>query len=330
MNLFDSKKKLGIAGVVMGLVAATLAYFGNPANMAICIACFVRDTAGALGLHSAEPVQYARPEIIGIVLGAFIISIATKEYRATAGSSTIVRFVLGMILVIGALVFLGCPLRMVIRMSAGDLNAWVALIGFALGVATGVFALKKGFSLGRAHVTNKVSGSVLPLLMIGVLVLALGTNLLKSSTAGPGSMHAPIIISLIGGLLFGAFAQKSRMCFAVLAFNTPGVIAHSQHLWSILGMYAVGFAAVLAGGCPLRQLVLAGQGSSDAGVTVIGMFAGGALAHNLGLAASGTALNAETGEIVAGAVPPAGKIAAIICIIVCFVIAFTNKRSEAK
>lgn len=46
--------------------------------------------------------------------------------------------------------------------------------------------------------------------------------------------------------------------------------------------------------------------------------------------ASGTALNAETGEIVAGAVPPAGKIAAIICIIVCFVIAFTNKRSEAK
>ena len=179
-------------------------------------------------------------------------------------------------------------------------------------------------------------------------------------------MHAPIIISLIGGLLFGAFAQKSRMCFAgsirdiilmknfdlitiivgffavmlvynvvnryilFLSFNTPGVIAHSQHLWSILGMYAVGFAAVLAGGCPLRQLVLAGQGSSDAGVTVIGMFAGGALAHNFGLAASGTALNAETGEIVAGAVPPAGKIAAIICIIVCFVIAFTNKRSEAK
>ena len=212
---------------------------------------------------------------------------------------------------------------------------------------------------------KKIKTRYIVLGIVAVLVLALGTNLLKSSTAGPGSMHAPIIISLIGGLLFGAFAQKSRMCFAgsirdiilmknfdlitivvgffavmlvynvatghfVLAFNTPGVIAHSQHLWSILGMYAVGFAAVLAGGCPLRQLVLAGQGSSDAGVTVIGMFAGGALAHNLGLAASGTALNAETGEIVAGAVPPAGKIAAIICIIVCFVIAFTNKRSEAK
>ena len=47
-NLSDSKKKLALAGVVCGLVAAALAYFGNPANMAICIACFVRDTAGAL------------------------------------------------------------------------------------------------------------------------------------------------------------------------------------------------------------------------------------------------------------------------------------------
>ena len=56
--------------------------------------------------------------------------------------------------------------------------------------------------------------AVLPILMIGVLILALFTSLLKSSTAGPGSMHAPIIASLIGGLVFGAFAQKSRMCFA--------------------------------------------------------------------------------------------------------------------
>lgn len=365
MNLSDSKKKLALAGVICGLVAACLAALGNPANMAFCIACFIRDTAGALGLHQAEVVQYARPEIIGLVLGAFIISVATKEYRSTAGSSPMIRFILGMIIVIGSLVFLGCPLRMVIRMSAGDLNAWVALIGFILGVGTGVIALKKGFSLGRAHLVNKESGVVLPVLMLGILILALCTSLLKASEAGPGSMHAPIIASLIGGLIFGAFAQKSRMCFAgsirdiilmknfdlfsviaglfavmlvfnvatgrfVLGFNTPGIIAHSEHLWNILGMYTVGFAAVLAGGCPLRQLILAGQGSSDSAMTVIGMFVGAALCHNFGLAASGTALNAETQEVVAGAVPMNGKIACIICIIVCFIIAFTNKRDEAK
>lgn len=111
MNLSDSKKKLALAGVVCGIVAALLAYFGNPANMAFCIACFIRDTAGALGMHQAEAVQYARPEIIGLVLGSFLISVATKEYRSTAGSSPMIRFVLGMIIMIGALVFLGCPSR---------------------------------------------------------------------------------------------------------------------------------------------------------------------------------------------------------------------------
>lgn len=361
MNLSDSKKKLALAGVVCGIVAACLAYFGNPANMAFCIACFVRDTAGALGMHQAEVVQYARPEIIGLVIGAFIISVATKEYRSTAGSSPMIRFILGIVIMIGSLVFLGCPLRMIIRMSAGDMNAWVALIGFILGVSTGAFALKKGFSLGRAHETQKASGVVMPAIMAGILILALCTSLLKASVAGPGSMHAPIMISLIGGLIFGAFAQKSRMCFAgsirdivlmknfdlftviaglfvvmlifniatgrfVFGFNTPGIIAHSDHLWNILGMYAVGFAAVLAGGCPLRQLILAGQGSSDSAVTVLGLFFGAALCHNLGLAASGTAMNAETGKIVAGAVPTAGKVACILCIVVCFIIAFTNKR----
>ena len=95
-------------------------------------------------------------------------------------------------------------------------------------------------------------------------------------------------------------------------------------------MYAVGFAAVLAGGCPLRQLILAGQGSSDSTVTVLGMFFAAALCHNFGLASSGTAMNAETGELVAGAVTPNGKVACIICIIACFIIAFTNKREQAK
>lgn len=56
MNLSDSKKKLALAGVVCGIVAACLAALGNPANMAFCIACFIRDTAGAMGLHQAEVV----------------------------------------------------------------------------------------------------------------------------------------------------------------------------------------------------------------------------------------------------------------------------------
>jgi len=355
MNLSGSKKTLVLAGAVCGIVAAALAFFGNPANMAICVACFIRDTAGALGLHQAAAVQYARPEIIGMVLGAFLIAVATREYRSTAGSSPMTRFVLGMVIMVGSLVFLGCPLRMIIRMSAGDLNAYIALIGFIGGVATGAVMLKRGFSLGRAYETHKVNGAVLPIIMAAILILAAATALLASSAEGPGSMHAPIIVSLIGGLVFGVFAQKSRMCFAgsirdvVLmknfdllsviggifvvmlvyniatgnfSFSFSAPIAHSEHLWNILGMYAVGFAAVLAGGCPLRQLILAGQGSSDAAVTVLGLFAGAAMCHNFGLASAGATADS------AGGTTPAGRFACVAAIIICFIIAAVNRRKE--
>ena len=69
MTLCDSKKKLALAGAGCGVVAAVLAFLGNPANMAFCIACFVRDLAGSLGMQQAEVVQYARPEIMGLVRG---------------------------------------------------------------------------------------------------------------------------------------------------------------------------------------------------------------------------------------------------------------------
>ena len=51
-------------------------------------------------------------------------------------------------------------------------------------------------------------------------------------------------------------------------------------------MALVGLAATLLGGCPLRQLILSGEGDTDAGMTVLGLLAGAALAHNFGLASS--------------------------------------------
>ena len=76
-----------LTGVVVGIAALVLTAAGNPKNMGFCIACFERDIAGALGLHSASKVQYIRPEIIGIVLGSLLAALAAKEFRAKAGSS---------------------------------------------------------------------------------------------------------------------------------------------------------------------------------------------------------------------------------------------------
>lgn len=362
MKLFDKTWKLALSGVVIGLLVMLLAMSGNPANMAICVACFIRDAAGALKLHTAAPVQYFRPEIVGFVCGSFLISVATKEYRSTAGSAPMVRFLLGAVMMIGALVFLGCPLRMVLRMSAGDLNAYVALIGFAGGVATGSCFLKKGFSLGRAYETKSLSGAVLPVLLAALLVIGVATGAYAASTEGPGSKHAPLLLALMVALVIGALAQKSRMCFAgsirdvILMKNfdllsiiaalfvvmtiyniatgnfhlsfSGQPIAHSQHLWNILGMYVVGFAAVLAGGCPLRQLILAGQGSSDSAVTFLGMLLGAAFAHNFNLVGSAAKAATATDAAVPGGPAMPGKIAVIVCIVLLFVIAATNLRRK--
>lgn len=362
MKLFDKTWKLALSGVVIGLLVMLLAMSGNPANMAICVACFIRDAAGALKLHTAAPVQYFRPEIVGFVCGSFLISVATKEYRSTAGSAPMVRFLLGAVMMIGALVFLGCPLRMVLRMSAGDLNAYVSLIGFAGGVATGSCFLKKGFSLGRAYETKSLSGAVLPVLLAALLVIGVATGAYAASTEGPGSKHAPLLLALVVALVIGALAQKSRMCFAgsirdvILMKNfdllsiiaalfvvmtiyniatgnfhlsfSGQPIAHSQHLWNILGMYVVGFAAVLAGGCPLRQLILAGQGSSDSAVTFLGMLLGAAFAHNFNLVGSAAKAATATDAAVPGGPAMPGKIAVIVCIVLLFVIAATNLRRK--
>lgn len=362
MKLFDKTWKLALSGVVIGLLVMLLAMSGNPANMAICVACFIRDAAGALKLHTAAPVQYFRPEIVGFVCGSFLISMATKEYRSTAGSAPMVRFLLGAVMMIGALVFLGCPLRMVLRMSAGDLNAYVALIGFAGGVATGSCFLKKGFSLGRAYEAKSLSGAVLPVLLAALLVIGVATGAYVASAEGPGSKHAPLLLALVVALVIGALAQKSRMCFAgsirdvilmknfdllsiiaalfvvMTVYNiatgnfhlsfSGQPIAHSQHLWNILGMYVVGFAAVLAGGCPLRQLILAGQGSSDSAVTFLGMLLGAAFAHNFNLVGSAAKAATATDAAVPGGPAMPGKIAVIVCIVLLFVIAATNLRRK--
>lgn len=362
-TMMENKKTLLIAGILLGLLAAVLAWSGNPKNMAICVACFIRDSAGAMKFHTAAVVQYMRPEIAGFVCGSFLIALATKEYRSTAGSSPMIRFLLGAIMMIGSLAFLGCPLRMLLRMSAGDLNAYVGLVGFGAGVWTGTLALKKGFSLGRAYQASWAGGAVLPVLLAFLFVLSLTTSLFAFSEKGPGSMHAPALLALAVGLIFGVVAQRSRTCFAgslrdvflmknfdlltviggffavMLVYNlaTGGFklsfdgqpIAHADHLWNFLGLYAVGFAAVLAGGCPLRQLILAGQGSSDSAVTFLGLLVGAAFCHNFGLAASAAAAATETTEAVAGGLSMAGKAAVMGSIAILFIIAFL-KKSEAK
>lgn len=337
-SFFESKTGIIVSGGIIGIIAVLLVKLGNPKNMGFCIACFERDIAGALGLHRAEIVQYIRPEIIGLILGAFISAVAGKEFQSRGGSSPITRFFLGIAVMIGALMFLGCPLRMVLRIAGGDLNAIVGLVGFAAGILIGIFFLNKGFSLSRNYKTTKSDGYVMPVFAIGLLALLIAAPaFIFFSKEGPGSMHAPLAAALVAGLVVGALAQKTRLCMvggmrdfilfkqsylligfiSIIVFAAVGNIAtgafklgfagqpvaHTDGLWNFLGMTLVGWASVLLGGCPLRQLILSGEGNSDSSVTVAGMIVGAALCHNFALASS------------AKGTTPNGHVAVIICFI---------------
>jgi hypothetical protein len=220
-NFFASRTGVIVVGGLIGVFAALLQYWGNPGNMGICVACFERDIAGAVGLHRATVVQYMRPEIIGFVLGALAASLAVGEFKPRLGSAPIARFILGVFAMIGALVFLGCPWRALLRLAGGDGNALFGLAGLVAGVWIGTLFFKKGFNLGRTQKTYASAGILLPLVMAFFLFLMLlypqiqgepKSGVLFYSLKGPGAMHAPLIISILVGLGVGIVAQRSRFC----------------------------------------------------------------------------------------------------------------------
>ena len=366
-RFFASRWGIILAGGLIGVLGPLLQKLGNPPNMGICVACFERDIAGALGLHRASVVQYIRPEIIGFVLGSTIAALIFREFKARSGSAPIVRFILGAFAMIGALAFLGCPWRANFRLAGGDLTAIPALFGLITGIGMGVWFLRKGYNLGRSHKTYTAVGWIMPVLMIGLLLLGIFQPVFSeggpifSSEKGPGSLHAPLLISLGIGLLIGFLAQRTRFCtmgavrdvilmrdfhllsgllaLLVMAFLTnlvlgqfnPGYtaqpIAHSNLLWNILGMVLAGLAYALAGGCPGRQLFLSGEGDGDSGVFVLGMITGAAFAHNFNLAAKTDAV--VDGVLKVGGLSTAGMVAVILGILVCIVIGFTMREKTA-
>jgi len=194
-NIFATKWGIIGVGAFIGIFAPLLQKLGNPGNMGICVACFERDIAGAVGIHRAGVVQYMRPEIIGFVIGALIAAYLFKEFRPRSGSAPIVRFVLGAFAMIGALVFLGCPWRALLRLAGGDLNAVVGLFGLVFGIWIGTLFLKGGYNLGRSAKTYTSVGWLMPLIMLGFLALMLAfpqvpaaakNGILFYSLKGPG------------------------------------------------------------------------------------------------------------------------------------------------
>jgi YedE family putative selenium metabolism protein len=261
---------------------------------------------------------------------------------------------------VGALIFLGCPWRALLRLAGGDWNAVAGLLGLIVGIQAASRLNLRGFTLGASRPANAVLGLGFVLIVAALLVIRLAypplageprNDLLFYSLQGPGSLHAPLWASLINALVIGFVGQRSRFCsvgavqdvalfksfhlmFGVLAFVAgalianlafgqfhPGFegqpVAHRLQFWNFLGLAVVGFGSALGGGCPGRQLFLAGEGDGDAAVFVLGLLAGLAMAHNWSLASSPAGLGAH------------GVAAGVISVVVILAIGLAGLRRPA-
>ena len=315
------------SGLLLGVLGVMLSLWGNPENSGICVSCFVENSAGALGLHDNQRLQYLRPELIGFVLGSLLSALIFRDFRSRGGSAPLSRFFLGIFMIFGCAVFIGCPIKLMLRLAAGDMTAVAGVIGLVAGVWGGLKGLAHGVEFVPQTQNRANGGLLVPGLFVMLLLFFLvRPGFLLFSSQGGGAQFAPWPLALLAGVSLGALAQRSRFCitgsirnFMLMGLRTsalPGLLAfvvaalvvnqaagkfnpgvygqpgaHLEYLWSFLGMGLVGWISVLIGGCPFRQLIKAGEGDADAGLVVIGMFIGGALAQSWGIAATASGVS---------------------------------------
>ncbi len=331
----ESAAVLAGAGALFGAAAAGMALLGNPASTGLCASCFLVNVAGAVGLHARESQSYLRPEILGIVLGAFFAAGVSKEFRVRGGGSPVRHFLGGVFILLGCEVFIGCPIKALLRTAGGGAAGLAGLAGLTAGVLFATAYLRDGFSLPAPRPLSEGAGLALPGAAFLLLALSAGVGESFASAVFPaGARHAPFAVSAVAGLLFGAVGQRTRFCVtgsirtaalardfreaggtaaflvAAIAVNlaagsfTPTLAlepgAHTDLPWAFLALGMVGFGAILVNGCPFRQLVRASSGDLDAAAAVAGM-----------LLAAGLSVRWGIGSSPAG-VTPAGKIAVLL------------------
>lgn len=319
------------AGII-GLFSSILSYTGNPINTGICISCFMENYAGALKLHKNIYMQYLRPEITFIILGSFISSLLRKEFQPRLSNSIIHSFFGGFFMIVGSAIFIGCPIKMLLKLAGGDLNAISGIAGLISGVYLGTLLLKDGIDTSLFTI-KKIQDSYSSYFLIAFIILIFLISILfpgtfAESISGGGAEKAPLNLSITMGFIIGFISQISRFCVtgatrnSIILKNFTGIVAlifliltafitnilfnrfnlgiygqpgsHTQWIWSYLGMLITGYIAVIIDGCPFRQLVKMGEGDINAQVSFLGMLMAGAFVQNFNI------LSDSSGPTIAG------------------------------
>lgn len=340
-------------GVIIGAGGIALIVFGNPEYVGVCLSCFMINLAGALGLHSNPALQFPPPELIGFLLGAYLSALVRRQHYPRPSGDFMVRFMVGFFMMVGAAVFVGCPLRALFRLGFGDFSALIGMAGFVAGIWFGTGFERTGFFLCPVveHAKER-AGWLLPLIGAAIFTaLAIGGAGLRLSQTGPAAVHAPILATLLFGLVVGALGQRSRFCAMAAVRNfiigrdvhlliglAAVVIAaslanrlsgkymaglwhypgtHTAYVWDFISLFLVGLAAVFANGCPFRTVIRAGQGDTDAVPVLMGMMLAGGITETFGIVSTTAGITKQ------------GKIGVLAGIIFLIIIGWSRVREES-
>jgi hypothetical protein len=156
-----------ITGSVFGLLAAAAQAFFKvtaPPAYGICIACHMRDLVNWIATHiypiyglnpvgklviPGGTVSYTIPllTVVGVLIGAFIAARKNGEFRwkimRTGIQKPYAEFFWGMLVMISALTFGGCPIRTALKAAYLDIVAILGLIMIFAGAVAGSEVIKK-------------------------------------------------------------------------------------------------------------------------------------------------------------------------------------------
>jgi hypothetical protein len=208
---------------------------------------------------------------------------------------------------------------------------------------------RRGYSLGKTSEVSLPIGLLGPIALIAPLIAwwfgvgLAGPSLGADAATGPA--RAPWMLALSLSLLAGGVLSATGFCaisaarsvfggsrwmllaafafvvgYAIAAMVTGRFhtgfdgqpIAHADWLCNALALALVGACGAFAGGCPVRQIVMAGEGNGDAMVGCAGLMFGAAIAHNFGIASTAASASAAGGASTNGAIAVVVLLALVI------------------
>lgn len=140
----------GLVVAVVAAVAGEVLRVSPPAAYGLCSACHGRDltnwvlnnTEGAKLFVTAAGASWPLLTVVGLVIGAFAAARRNGEYLSLNLGGNVRQFGFGAVVMCAALFVGGCPTRIIIRSGYGDVAAFLALGGVAIGVVVATFSMR--------------------------------------------------------------------------------------------------------------------------------------------------------------------------------------------